>query len=631
MSRFDGCDDITTFEVCGEEAGGEGVSSTRCIANSRDELDRHHGSLAIRRTRDGRVRAVLDDRDHRRERGPLEVEHGGLGGVREEDGRTARFDESDVASDPQIIKKPPGRCVQRDRYPGVACARHQVEGRSGRRTCGEAIRRRVQSGEALEPLVGHAAQLGCGAAVGEHGPFAGAVDEDDDRAGASFALDTDVDPIRTQRLGELPADSIVPDPTDESGSGAVPSAQAGDVRSAPSAGASDAGRVVVSVSELALRPHDDVLDKITDNAQDAGGIPTWDLVGERLGPTFVAGGRHLGPTSYRDNRCMRILVTGSAGHLGEALMQQLRADGHTAVGMDIVAGPTTDVVGSVADRAAVGAAVEGADAVIHSATLHKPHISSHSRQDFIDTNVTGTLALLEEAVAAGTSRFIFLSTTAAFGGALRPGPDEPAAWVTEKLVPVPRNVYGVTKVAAEDLCELIFREHGMPVVVLRTSRFFPEDDDDAERRGSFDALNLKVNELLYRRVDLADLVDACSMALERAPEIGFGRYIISATTPFAEADMPAVRSRLPALVEERFPNYADVYAARGWRLPDGIGRVYVNAAARRDLGWEPRFTFGHALERLADGRDPRSDLALAIGAKGYHAEPHDVYTLRPRG
>jgi UDP-glucose 4-epimerase len=328
---------------------------------------------------------------------------------------------------------------------------------------------------------------------------------------------------------------------------------------------------------------------------------------------------------------MRILITGSAGHLGEALVRELGAAGDEPVGIDVVSSPTTDVVGSVADRAAVRAAVDGVDAVIHAATLHKPHIGSHSRQDFVDTNVTGTLTLLEEAAAAGISRFIYLSTTSVFGMALRPGPGEPAAWVTEQLVPVPRNIYGVTKLAAEDLCEIIFREHGMPVVVLRTSRFFPEDDDEPARRGSFDPLNLKVNELLYRRVDLDDLVGACRLALKRAPELGFGRYIISATTPFAEADVTAVRADLPALIEERFPNCAAVYAARGWRIPDGVGRVYVNAAARRDLGWEPRFTFGHALERLAQGLDPRSELSIAVGAKGYHAEPHDVYTVRPRG
>jgi nucleoside-diphosphate-sugar epimerase len=327
---------------------------------------------------------------------------------------------------------------------------------------------------------------------------------------------------------------------------------------------------------------------------------------------------------------MRILVSGSAGHLGEALVSELRAAGHDAVGLDVIDGPTTDRVGSIISREEVRAAITGADAVLHAATLHKPHIGSHSRQDFIDTNITGTLNLLEAAVWAGVSRFIYLSTTSVFGRALRPDPSEPAAWVTEELMPLPRNIYGVTKLAAEDLCELISRDHGLPTLVLRTSRFFPEDDDEAERRDSFDSLNLKVNELLYRRVDLADLVEACRLALERAPVLGFGRYIVSATTPFHAGQAAAVRNNLPALVDAHFPLAREVYAERGWRLPDGIGRIYVNAAARRDLGWEPKFTFGRVLERLAAGLDPRSDLARAVGAKGYHAEPHDVYTTRAR-
>ena len=325
---------------------------------------------------------------------------------------------------------------------------------------------------------------------------------------------------------------------------------------------------------------------------------------------------------------MRILVTGSAGHLGEALVQEFRRDGHCVCGVDVIAGPTTDLVASITDRDAVRSAVAGADAVIHSATLHKLHVSSHSRQDFIDTNLTGTLSLLEEAVAAGVSRFVFLSSTSAFGRALRPGAGQPAAWITEQVVPVPRNIYGVTKVAAEDLCELVARDQGMPVIVLRAARFFPEDDDDAGRRGNFDGLNLKVNELLYRRVDLADLVDVCRLAVDRAPELGFGRYIVSATSPFAQSDIPVLRTDLPSVVARYHPAFPEVYARLGWSMLEGIGRVYVNDAARRDLGWEPRFTFGHALDRLAAGQDPRSELALAIGCKGYHEISHGVYTTR---
>ena len=179
---------------------------------------------------------------------------------------------------------------------------------------------------------------------------------------------------------------------------------------------------------------------------------------------------------------MRILVTGSSGHLGEGLVRALDNVGHDVVGVDVIASEHTRVVGSIADRDCVRGAMAGVDAVIHSATLHKPHVDSHTRREFVDTNVTGTLNLLEEAVAAGVSRFLFTSTTSTFGRALTPAPDAPAAWITEDVAPLPRNIYGVTKTAAENLCELVWRDHRLPCLILRTSRFFPEDDDRPEAR-----------------------------------------------------------------------------------------------------------------------------------------------------
>jgi len=325
---------------------------------------------------------------------------------------------------------------------------------------------------------------------------------------------------------------------------------------------------------------------------------------------------------------MKILVTGSAGHLGEGLIRTLQADGVDAVGLDILASPYTAITGSIADRALVREAVQGVDAVVHAATLHKPHVSSHRRQDFVDTNITGTLNLLEEAVAAGASRFVFTSTTSAFGRALTPPAGAPAAWITEDVAPVPRNIYGATKTAAEDLCELVHRDHGLPCLILRTSRFFPEADDRDEIRAAYEDANLKVNELLYRRVDLEDVVSAHRLALERAPAIGFGRYIVSATTPFTPDDLATLRTDAPAVVRRLFPDYEDVYAQRRWTMFPGIERVYVNARARRDLGWSPRYDFRRAIDRLRAGEDPRSPLALAVGAKGYHAESTGVYTVR---
>jgi UDP-glucose 4-epimerase len=282
----------------------------------------------------------------------------------------------------------------------------------------------------------------------------------------------------------------------------------------------------------------------------------------------------------------------------------------------------------VADRACVRECVRGADAIVHAATLHKPHVGSHARQAFVDTNVTGTLNLLEEAVAAGVGRFVFTSTTSTFGRALTPPPGAPAAWITEEVAPVPRNVYGATKVAAEDLCELVHRDHGLPCVILRTSRFFPEADDRDDVRAAYEDANLKVNELLYRRVDLADVVSAHRLAIDRAPEIGFCRYIVSATTPFAREDAAELRSDAPAVVRRLFPDHEEIYAARGWRMFDGIERVYDNARARRDLGWSPRYDFRRALDLLAAGEEARSPLAAAVGAKGYHAVSTGPYTVR---
>lgn len=315
---------------------------------------------------------------------------------------------------------------------------------------------------------------------------------------------------------------------------------------------------------------------------------------------------------------MTILVTGSAGHLGEALMRTLRDQGRRVRGIDIKSSPFTDMTGSITDPDFIRRAMTGITAVIHTATLHKPHVGTHANKDFIDTNATGTMNLLEQAVVVGVTSFVFTSTTSAFGAALRPAAGEPAAWVTEDVLPVARNIYGVTKIAAEGICELFARNMSLPVVILRTSRFFPENDDDPDIRNHYSAENAQANELLYRRVDIEDVVDAHLLALERAPSIGFGRYIISATAPFTEADLADLRRDALATVERLFPGMAALYAARGWTMFPHFDRVYVNALARQELGWHPKYDFRHVLDCLRDGREWRSPLALVVGAKGYH-------------
>lgn len=313
-------------------------------------------------------------------------------------------------------------------------------------------------------------------------------------------------------------------------------------------------------------------------------------------------------------------------------MRTLRQAGCDVVGLDLLAGPFTTHVGSIAERSVVRSCIIGVETVFHAATLHKPHVATHGRQDFVDTNITGTLNLLEEAVTAAVRSFVYTSTTSVFGAALVPPAGAPAAWVTEEVVPVPKNIYGVTKAAAEDLCQLFHARHGLACIVLRTSRFFPEEDDDRAVREAYEDANIKVNEYLYRRVDLEDIVSAHRLAAECAPALGFRRYIVSATTPFTSDDLSAVRADAALATRRQVPAYQDEYARRGWKMIPSIDRVYVNERARNELGWRPRYDFSSVIGRLRSNEDFRSALARLVGTKGYHAEKFAVgpYPCAPR-
>ncbi|HEX6374139.1 MAG TPA: NAD(P)-dependent oxidoreductase [Allosphingosinicella sp.] len=303
---------------------------------------------------------------------------------------------------------------------------------------------------------------------------------------------------------------------------------------------------------------------------------------------------------------MRVLVTGSSGWLGRFLAPRLREKGHEVVGLDVAPGADTGILGSVADRALVDRvfAEHGIEAVVHAGALHKPDIARYPKQAFVDVNITGTLNLLEAAAAAGCGRFVFTSTTSLMisetiragkaGGARR------AAWLTEDFGPVePRNVYGVTKRAAEQLCALVHREHGLPVIVLRTGRFFPEEDDTHR---DLSGPNTKANEFLGRRLTVEDCAEAHVAALARAPEIGFGLCIVSAPRPFAEADAQALVEDAAAVIARYFPQAAGLYARLGWRLPAHIDRVYDPSRAERVLGFRARTDFAAILRAIEEGR-----------------------------
>lgn len=299
---------------------------------------------------------------------------------------------------------------------------------------------------------------------------------------------------------------------------------------------------------------------------------------------------------------MRVLLTGSSGWLGRFLAPALTRAGHAVTGLDIAPGEHTDVLGSVADAALIERlfAEHRFEAVIHAGALHKPDIARYPASAFADVNVVGTLNLLEAAVRHRAGRFVFTSTTSLMiTQAIRDEVAEEVVWLDESSGPLkPRNIYGVTKRAAEELCRLWHDLHGLPVIALRVSRFFPEDDDThAEPSGE----NLKANEFLNRRLTVEDCAAAHIVALDAAPQIGWGHYVVSAPPPFTRADAARLKTDAAGLIAERFPDAPALYAARGWVLPDRIGRVYDPSAIERDLGFRCETDFAAVLAALRGG------------------------------
>jgi UDP-glucose 4-epimerase len=298
---------------------------------------------------------------------------------------------------------------------------------------------------------------------------------------------------------------------------------------------------------------------------------------------------------------MRILLTGSSGWLGRFLAPRLRAAGHAVTGLDVAPGAETGAIGSVADRALVARlfAEHGIEAVIHAGALHKPDIVRYPEAAFHAVNVEGTRNLLEAAAAAGNDRFLFTSTTSLMiSETIRSGTLPASVWLDEDSPPAPRNVYGLTKRAAEALCREFHRAHGLDVAILRTGRFFPEEDDTHRH---LSGPNIKANEFLNRRLTVEDAAEAHLAALAKAPGLGCETFILSAPPPFMREDCEALTRDASAVIASYFPDAPRLYAKAGWSLPARIDRVYDPAKAERLLGFRCRTDFAAVLSALESG------------------------------
>jgi UDP-glucose 4-epimerase len=278
----------------------------------------------------------------------------------------------------------------------------------------------------------------------------------------------------------------------------------------------------------------------------------------------------------------RYLITGTGGRVGRAIWIRLARRGDHPQGLDRNPGPAVQWLADLGDETVLRRALDGVDALVHTAALHAPHVGHVSDSEFQRINVDATRRLLDLATAAGVSRIVLTSTTALYGDAVDT-PDR-AVWVDEALEPQPRTVYHRTKLAAEALLHEAAGQGGPSLRILRMSRCFPEP------------ANTMAVLRLHRGIDARDVAGAHAMAVDHAGAPS-ETFVISGATPFRQGDAEWLKSDAPALIAERCPALVEAFVARKWAIPQSIDRVYCAEAAIARLGWSPRFGFDEVLRQ----------------------------------
>jgi UDP-glucose 4-epimerase len=268
---------------------------------------------------------------------------------------------------------------------------------------------------------------------------------------------------------------------------------------------------------------------------------------------------------------LRIIITGSSGRIGRSIHELLSRQ-HDVIGIDQIPSRTADRVGDILDCALMRDVLVGADAIIHVAARHSPHVGHVSEAEFRLINVFGTSQIIQAARAARVSRIVFTSTTALYGYAATP--KACAGWVDESLDPKPRTIYHQTKLEAERLLRSAALTGGPTVRILRISRCFPEPAP------------LMAMYRLHRGIDTRDVAKAHALSIthDGAAEATF---VISGATPFRKLDTTRLLFAADDVIRERSPALAQEFSRRGWTLPKTIDRVYDASAAGASLNWRP--------------------------------------------
>jgi nucleoside-diphosphate-sugar epimerase len=280
----------------------------------------------------------------------------------------------------------------------------------------------------------------------------------------------------------------------------------------------------------------------------------------------------------------RVVVTGGSGKAGRAVVNDLVSRGEDVLSVDLLPSPAVPPEQQLrADLTDYGETVEvlrGARAVVHLAAIPAPGL----RPDELTfrVNTTSTYNVFSAATTLGLERVVWASSETVLG--LPFEREQPRyAPIDEEHRPLPNYSYALSKLISEEMARQFNRWTGVPFVGLRFSNIM--EPHDYERFPGFwdDPLLRKWN--LWGYVDATDVAQSCRLALE-SRDGGAEVYIVAA----ADTVMQRPSRELMAEVYPGVPVRDGV---------DGFDTLLSIAKARRELGYEPQFSWRDRLATRA--------------------------------
>src|SRR5688500_2809194 len=282
---------------------------------------------------------------------------------------------------------------------------------------------------------------------------------------------------------------------------------------------------------------------------------------------------------------MKIAVTGAAGRVGRATLQDLKDAGHTVWALDRTLPPPglaqRSLLVDLSDAGAVYGSLAGADAVIHLGAY--PSTAHHPGEQVFANNTAACANVAAACTALGITRIVYASSITVYGldwqarnGGLTSLPAD------ESTPKRPDDFYALSKWVGEEIFTLAAQEHNLHVASLRIALVV--GPDEYGRRGQpRDQLDASAG--LWSYVDSRDVAQAARLAMEHLDQLGNGNHAFNVGAADAHSRLP-----LAEVIPRFVPEVASLTPSLTGSTP-----AFNIEKARQILGYAPRHSWRDAL------------------------------------